>query len=56
VTNALCVENSIVIAVIRTADTTAEIKNVVPGAGSFVVNLVANVTAETSIGFLVINQ
>lgn len=55
VTNSLVGVLSIVLAVIRTNDTTATIKNVVPGSGSFVITLTAGATAETSIGFLVIN-
>lgn len=55
VTNALVTANSIVIATIRTNDSTAIIKNVVPAAGSFTIRTTAAVTAETSIGFLVIN-
>jgi len=54
VTNSLVSVNSIVFCVIRTNDTTARIANVVPGAGSFTVNIVAT-TAEVSIGFLVVN-
>ena len=42
-------------AVLRTNDSTAQIKNVVPSAASFVINLSAAATAEVSIGFLVIN-
>lgn len=55
VTNSLVTTSSIVFAVIRTNDATAVIKNVVPGAGSFTINLNAATTAETSIGFFVIN-
>jgi len=55
VTNSLVTASSIVYAVIRTNDATATIKNVVPAAGSFVINLNAATTAETSIGFFVIN-
>jgi hypothetical protein len=55
VTNSLVSASSIVYAVIRTNDATATIKNVVPAAGSFVINLGAAATAETSIGFFVIN-
>jgi len=55
VTNSLVSANSIVIAVVRTNDTTALIKNVVPGSGSFTINLNANATTETSVGFFVIN-
>ena len=55
VTNSLVTTSSIVFAVIRTNDTTAYIKNVVPGAGSFDINLGAAATAEISIGFIVNN-
>lgn len=55
VTNSFVTANSIVFAVIRTNDSTALLKNVVPAAGSFVINLNAAATAETSIGFLVTN-
>lgn len=55
VTCAQCSTSSIVFAVIRTNDTSAVIKNVVPGSGSFVIRTTAAVTAETSIGFLVMN-
>jgi hypothetical protein len=54
VTNATCATTSSVVAVIRTNDATAQIKNVVPGAGSFVINIVA-CTNEVSIFFMVIN-
>lgn len=55
VTNSFCTTSSVVIAVVRTADSTADIKNVVPGAGSFVINLSSAATAETSVGFIVLN-
>jgi hypothetical protein len=55
VTNSLCTTASIVLPVIRTNDATATIKNVVPAAGSFTINLVAEATAETSVGFFIIN-
>lgn len=55
VTNSLVSANSLVFAVIRTDDATATIKNVVPGSGSFVINLTAEATAETSVGFMVVN-
>lgn len=55
VTNALCTTASIVFAVVRTNDATAIIKNVVPAAGSFTINLDAAATAETSVGFFIIN-
>lgn len=56
VTNSLVTSNSIVMGVIRTNDSTAAIKNIVPSSGSFVITLTAATTAETSIGFFVINQ
>jgi hypothetical protein len=55
VTNNLVTTSSIVMAVVRTNDTTAYIKNVVPSAGSFVIKLGAAATAEVSIGFIVNN-
>lgn len=55
VTNSLVTTSSIVFAVVRTNDTTATIKNVVPASGSFTITLGANATAETSVGFMVIN-
>lgn len=55
VTNSLCTTSSIVEAWLRTNDATARIANVVPGSGSFVVNLTAAATAEVSIGFIVNN-
>jgi hypothetical protein len=55
VTNALVSTSSLVWAFVRTADTTAAIKNVVPGTGSFTITLSAAATAETSVGFVVIN-
>lgn len=55
VNNSLVNTSSIIYPVIRTDDTTAQVKNVVPGSGSFVINLVSAATAETSIGFIVYN-
>lgn len=55
VTNSTVTANSIVIAVPRTNDTTCSVKNVVPAANSFVIRMTANCTAETSVGFLVLN-
>lgn len=51
-----CTASSIVICTVLTNDTTATIKNVVPASGSFVITLGAAATAETKVGFLVINQ
>jgi hypothetical protein len=55
VTNSLVTTNSTIYCFVRTNDTTALLKNVVPAAGSFTINLNAAATAETSVGFLVIN-
>jgi hypothetical protein len=55
VNNTMVKSTSIVHAVIRTNDSTALIKNVVPANGSFVITLNAAATAETSIGFIVFN-
>jgi hypothetical protein len=46
---------SIVIAVPASNDTTAQVKNVVAAAGSFTINMVAGVTAETPVSFVVFN-
>lgn len=55
VTNSLVTTSSLIFCELRTNDTTATIKNVVPGAGSFVINLGAAATAEVSIGFFIVN-
>ena len=55
VTNSLVTTSSIVHVVVRTNDSTAIIKNVVPAAGSFTITLNASATAETSVGFVVFN-
>lgn len=55
VTNSLVSANSIVVATLRTNDATAYIKNVVPGAGTFTINLGAAATGEVNIGFVVFN-
>jgi hypothetical protein len=55
VTNSLVTANSIIELGLRTNDATAWIKNYVPAAGSFVINLGAPATAEVSIGFVVKN-
>jgi hypothetical protein len=55
VTNSLVTANSLVFCTLRTNDTTATVKNVVPAAGSFVINLGAAATGEVSIGFFVVN-
>ncbi len=55
VTNSLVTTSSSVYVTTRTNDTTCSVKNVVPAAGSFVINLTAGCTAETSFGFFVVN-
>jgi len=55
VTNSLVTTSSIVHAMVRTNDSTAIVKNVVPAAGSFTITLNASATAETSVGFVVFN-
>lgn len=55
VTNSYVSTSSIVFAVVRTNDSTATIKNVIPGSGSFTIRLTAAATAETSVGFMVVN-
>lgn len=55
VTNAMCTTSSIVLAITRTNDATCSVKNVVPGSGSFVINMTAGCTGETSVGFVVFN-
>lgn len=55
VTNSLVTAASEVFAMAVTNDSTARVANVVPAAGSFVINLTAAATAETAIEFVVIN-
>lgn len=55
VTNSLVTANSIIMCTVQTNDTTALLKNVVPAAGSFVINMNVAVTAETAIAFFVVN-
>lgn len=55
VTNNLVTTSSYIFAVVQTNDTTAVIKNVVPGTGSFTITLSAAATAETRVAFFVLN-
>ena len=55
VTNSNVTANSLVFCTLRTNDATATVKNVVPAAGSFTINLGAAATGEVSIGFFVVN-
>ena len=55
VTNSFVTAASRIFAEVGTNDTTALIKNVVPGSGSFVVTLNAAATATTNINWFVVN-
>lgn len=55
VTNSFVTAASKVFAQVSQADGTAYIKNVVPAAGSFTINLGAAATAQTSVDFFVVN-
>ena len=55
VTNSTVSATSIVTAIARTNDTTCYVKNVVPGSGTFTINLTGACAAETSFGFVVVN-
>lgn len=55
VTNTLVTANSNIMATAQTNDTTCSVKNVVPAAGSFVINMTAACTAETAVAFFVIS-
>lgn len=55
VTNNLVTTSSIIIATVRTNDTTMDSVQAVPAAGSFTLYPNAAPTAETSVGFLVLN-
>lgn len=54
VTNSFVSADSLVIAVVAQDDATAQVKNVVAGSGSFVINLTAAATANTAVNFVVI--
>ena len=55
VTNSTVDANSLIFLTKRTADATCDIDNVIAGAGTFTINMTANCTAETSVGFMVQN-
>lgn len=54
VTDSLVDTSTIIFAIARTNDSTCSVKNVVPAAGSFVINMTAACNAETSVGFHII--
>lgn len=56
VTNSLCTAAAKVFAMVCNADATAYVKNVVPAAGSFTIELGAAATAETAINFFIVNS
>lgn len=53
VTNSLVSTSTNVFATAQTNDSTCQVKNVVPGAGSFVINMTAACTAETAVAFTI---
>lgn len=55
VTNAAVTTSSIIHATVNTNDATAYVKNVVPGSGTFTINLGAAATSTISIGWVVFN-
>ena len=55
VTNSLVTTSSVIVATVATNDSTAIVKNVVAGSGSFTITLNAAATAETRVNFIVIN-
>lgn len=55
VTSSACTAAAHVFAVVSQNDATAYVKNVVPAAGSFTINLGANATAQVSIDFFIVN-
>jgi hypothetical protein len=55
VTNSLVSADSIVTPVMMTADATCRIASVVPGSGSFTINMTAGCGAETRVGWVVHN-
>lgn len=55
VTNSLVATTSVVVAVLQETDGSLYVKSVVPGAGSFVINLSGNATSDRTCGFVVFN-
>jgi hypothetical protein len=51
VANSLCTTTTQIIGTVMSNDTTAQIKNIVAGSGTFTINMVSAVTAETPVGF-----
>jgi hypothetical protein len=55
ITNDRCTATSLVIATLQTNDTTAVLKNVVPGSGTFTINLTASATGTTNVAWMIVN-
>ena len=55
VTNSYATASSTVFAIPQTNDATCAVKNVVPAGGSFTITMTATCTAETRVGFFVVN-
>lgn len=55
ITNSLVTSNAILIVQARSNDATCYVKNYVPTAGSFTINMTANCTGETAVGFVLVN-
>lgn len=56
VTNSLVSTSTILSVQARTNDSTCAVKNYVPGSGSFTINMTAGCTAETSVGFCILDK
>lgn len=56
ITSSIVTAASTVLAILTTNDTTARLDSVVPGAGSFTINLFAATTGTTNIDFIVVNS
>lgn len=55
VTNSLITVDSLIIPVKRTNDSTCKVDSIVASTGSFIIRMTAACTAETSVGFMVMN-
>ena len=55
VTNSFVDENSFIFCTVKTNDSAALIKNVIPAAGSFMIRLNAAANAETEVAFFLVN-
>lgn len=55
VTDSKVTTASFISAIAASNDTTAQVKNVVPGSGTFTINMVSAVTLETPVSFYIVN-